>query len=274
MNKQKLKKYLIGEFSLKRLIRSTILIYLILMVFAWLFSERLIFVPPESGYVDSEQIIKIQVTPKRTVSAIYLQAQEAEYTILYCHGNAEDIGQIKDVLDLFVRNGYSVFSFDYSGYGTSGGRPSEKKMYEEAQACFDYLVEQKQISPEKIILLGRSLGSAPAVYLASKNPAAGLILEGSFVSAFRVMTGIPLFPFDRCKNLARIKKIGCPVLFIHGTNDRVIPQWHSRKLFEAANEPKMSFWVEGAGHDDLLWTAGDKYWKTLSEFQTLINNQP
>ncbi len=274
MNNQKLKKHFTGEFSLKRLIRSAILIYLILMVFALLFSERLIFVPPQSSYIDSDKIIKIQVTPKRTVSAIYLQAPQAEYTILYCHGNAEDIGQLKDALDSFVRNGYSVLAFDYSGYGTSSGRPSEKNMYEEAQACFDYLAEQKQISPDKIILLGRSLGSAPAVYLASKNPAAGLILEGAFVSAFRVMTGIPIFPFDRCKNLARIKKVGCPVLVIHGTKDAIVAPWHGRKLFQAAKEPKMSFWVEGAGHDDLLWTAGDKYWKTLSEFQSQIGNQP
>jgi len=270
MDKQKLKKLLIGKFSLKRLIRSAVLVYLILMVFAWLFSERLIFPAPQSSYQDSEDIIKIQVTHERNISAIYLPAPDAEYTILYCHGNAEDIGLLKDIFKLFVKNGFSVFAFDYSGYGTSDGQAAEKKIYQEAEACYDYLLEQKKIPPEKIIVFGRSLGGAAALHLASRKQIAGLILESSFVSAFRVVTCIPLFPFDKFRNLEKLKVVHCPILVIHGKKDRIVPLWHGRKLFAIANEPKMSLWVEGAGHNDLFWLAQDQYWDVLEDFKALL----
>ncbi len=270
MDKQKLKKLLIGKFSFKRLVRSVVLVYLILMVFAWLFSERLIFPAPQSSYQDSEDIIKVQVTTERSISAIYLPAPDAEYTILYCHGNAEDIGLLKDIFKLFVKNGFSVFAFDYSGYGTSDGRATEKKMYQEAEACYDYLIEQEQIPPEKIIVFGRSLGGAAALHLASRKQIAGLILESSFVSAFRVISRIPLLPFDKCRNMERLKVVHCPILVIHGKKDRIIPFWHGRKLFDAANEPKMNFWVEGASHNDLFWTAQDRYWDVLEDFKALL----
>jgi alpha-beta hydrolase superfamily lysophospholipase len=270
LRKTTVKKLLSCKFSFKRIVFSAVLLYLILMVFAWLFSERLMFVPPQSSYEDTEDIIKIQVTAESNISAIHLQAPDAEYTVLYCHGNAEDIGQLKGIFELFVKNGFSVFAFDYSGYGTSDGRATEKKIYREAEACYDYLVGQKQIPPEKIIALGRSLGGAPALHIASRRQIAGLILESSFVSAFRAVTRVPLLPFDKCSNLEKLKTIHCPVLVIHGKKDRIITLWHGQKLFDTANEPKRSFWVEHAGHNDLFWTARDKYWDVLEDFKALL----
>jgi len=273
MDKRKLKKLLIGEFSIKRLIRSAVVIYFVLMIFAWFFSERIMFPAPKPGYTDSKDIIKIQVMPEHTISAIYLPEPNAEYTILYCHGNAEDIGQLELTFEMFVKNVYSVFAFDYSGYGTSQGRATEKKMYQEVEACYDYIIEQKQIPPEKIIVLGRSIGGAAALHLASQRQVAGLILESTFVSAFRVITRIPLLPFDKCRNLEKIRLVHCPVLVIHGKKDRIVPLWHGRKLFDAANEPKMHFWVENAGHNDLFWVAQDRYWNVLEDFKELIREQ-
>ncbi len=270
MDKQKLKNLFIGKFSFKRLVRSAVLVYLILMAFVWLFCERIMFPAPKSSYSDSEDIIKIQVTPERNISAIYLPAPDAEYTILYCHGNAEDIGLLEYTFELFVKNGFSVFAFDYSGYGTSQGRATEGKMYQEVEASYDYLVEHKQIPPEKIIVLGRSIGGAAALHLASRRQVAGLILESSFVSAFRVITRIPLLPFDKCRNLEKLKFIHCPVLIIHGKKDRIVLFWHGRKLFDAANESKMNFWVEDAGHNDLFWLAQDRYWDVLEDFKALL----
>jgi fermentation-respiration switch protein FrsA (DUF1100 family) len=99
---------------------------------------------------------------------------------------------------------------------------------------------------------------------------AGLILESSFVTAFRVVTRIPLVPFDKFRNIYKIKQVQCPVLVIHGRDDKTIPFWHGEKLFEAANEPKLNFWVDGAGHNDLFWVAGNRYWDMIKEFTGVI----
>jgi hypothetical protein len=122
------------------------------------------------------------------------------------------------------------------------------------------------VPPERVILHGRSLGGGIASHLASRRPAAGLILESTFVSAFRVPITRPLFPFDRFATAARLRDVRYPVLVIHGTRDEVVPYWHGQALFEKANPPRTHFWVEGAGHNDLQMVAGERYWRALREF--------
>jgi hypothetical protein len=118
-----------------------------------------------------------------------------------------------------------------------------------------------------IIALGRLLGGGVTVDLASRRPLGGLIIESTFVTAFRVLTKIPLFPSDKFRNISKIKNVNCPVLVIHGEDDEVIPFWHGEKLFQQANEPKLSLWVDGAGHNNflkLLEIVINKRYKTLS----------
>ncbi|MEQ9550896.1 MAG: alpha/beta hydrolase [Coleofasciculus sp. G3-WIS-01] len=134
----------------------------------------------------------------------------------------------------------------------------------------NYLKEQLGVPPEQIIAYGRSVGGGSAVDLAARHPLAGLILESSFTSAFRVVLPIPILPFDKFPNLDKITQVNCPVLVIHGTADGTIPLSHGKRLFAAAPEPKRSFWVEGASHNDLFWVAGEQYGKTLQEFAQLI----
>jgi fermentation-respiration switch protein FrsA (DUF1100 family) len=99
---------------------------------------------------------------------------------------------------------------------------------------------------------------------------AGLILESSFTSAFRVVLPIPILPFDKFPNLDKISQVNCPVLVIHGTADETISLSHGKRLFAAAPEPKRSFWVEGAGHNDLFWVAGEQYGEALQDFAQLV----
>ena len=166
-----------------------------------------------------------------------------------------------------------MFAYDYEGYGTSEGSPSEKNAYKDADAAYEYLVGQLKVSPDKIIIHGRSVGGGLATYLASREKVAGLILESSFVTAFRTLTQIPLLPFDKFRNIDRIKNIKCPVLVIHGKADKIIPFWHGEKLFEAANEPKLKFWVDDAGHNDLVMMAGNSYWDTIKHFTDFIKSK-
>ena len=106
---------------------------------------------------------------------------------------------------------------------------------------------------------------------ASRQPLAGLILESCFTSAFRVVLPIPIFPFDKFRNLDKLKKVNCPVLVIHGKADQVVPWRHGQKLFAGANQPKLSLWVEGANHNDnLFWVAQKQYVATLRQFAQIV----
>jgi len=273
MDKRKLKKILFGEFGLRRMICSVIFVYVCLLAFVYLFADRMIFLGRDSGYEEGEAIVKIEARDGTQLAAIYMEEPNSEFTILYSHGNAEDIGDLRGFFELFADEGYSVLGYDYRGYGRSEGRAAEKNVYEDVEAVYEYLVRDLNTPPEEIIAVGRSVGAGIALQLACEKELGGLILEGAFVTAFRVITRVPLAPFDKFRNIDKIKGVGCPVLIIHGKADRVIPFWHGEKLFKEGIEPKLKFWVDGAGHNDLFWVAGEHYWEALKELTSVVRGQ-
>jgi hypothetical protein len=233
----------------------------------------MIFHPPQPSYTPEDDILIIPVALKENIAAMYRPSDPNGFVLLLSHGNAEDIGQNTDFFDLANEHGFGVFAYDYRGYGQSGGKPGEKNTYEDIAAAWQYLTETLQIPPQRIIILGRSVGSGPSVWLATQKPAAGLILESPFVSAFRVVTKYKILPFDRYNNLNRIKNVKCPILIIQGKDDEVVGFWHGPALYEAAHSPKMNYWVENAGHNDLLWVAGEEYWKVLNAFTKTMKSE-
>ncbi|MGA2648317.1 MAG: alpha/beta hydrolase [Candidatus Sulfotelmatobacter sp.] len=245
-------------------------IYLIALLVAVFFSERLIFQPQQAGYRDNAAILKLTSSDGAKISATYLPNPDATFTVLFSHGNAEDIGDDEPLLERIRAAGFAVLAYDYQGYGTSEGKPTERHAYDDEDAAYNFLVQTMHIQPTKIIALGRSVGSGPAAELASRRPVAGLILESAFTSAFRVMTRVSVFPFDRFDNLPKVKKVHRPVLIIHGTQDSVINVVHGRELFAAANEPKQALWVEGANHNDVAFVGGALYSDALKAFAILI----
>lgn len=269
MHKKPLKRWLFGEFSLKRLIRSAILIYAFLCFYGYFFTDRMIFQPQPATYQDSPELLKLNSEGIK-ISALYLPNQQASYTLLFSHGNAEDLGNIRWLMQEWHAMGFAVFAYDYRGYGTSQGNPTEIGAYQDINAAYQYLTQKLKISPAQIIVYGRSVGSGPSVDLASREPVAGLILESPFLTAFRVVTHIPIVPFDKFANLHKIKKVQCPVLIMHGSVDQVIPFWHGQQLFAAANQPKQAFWVEGADHNDVMEVAGPRYTQALQKFVKLV----
>ena len=259
-----------GDFTIIRIFYSLAFIYACVVLFVYFFSNRIIFLPQATGRQHCPEIIKIRSEDGVEISALYLSDPNSKFTILFSHGNAEDLGDIRDFLEMMQIKGYSVFAYDYRGYGTSSGRPSEKNAYKDIDAAYEYLVKKLNVSADRIIAHGRSIGGAVAIDLASRRKLAGLIVESSFVSAFRVVTRIRVTPFDKFNNIDKIKKVKCPVLMIHGKDDRIISLWHSEKLFEAVNKPKLKFWVDGAGHNNLLSKAGIRYWGIIEEFTDMI----
>lgn len=265
-----IKKYLIGELSWKRMIRSLLLIYTIFGVYVYFRSDSMIFLPQPASYSDTDDILKIPVTQEESISARHLINPFSDYTLIYIHGNAEDLGHIEPILTQLYTLGFSVFAYDYRGYGTSDGKPSEHNAYLDAEAAYLYLTKEKGIAPNYIIPYGRSVGGGSAVDLAARHPVGGLILESTFTSAFRVVVPVPILPFDKFTNLRKLSRIQSPLLVIHGEADEVIPVSHGKRLYAAATVPKLSLWVEGAGHNDLFWVAGDQYPMILQSFLDLV----
>ena len=171
--------------------------------------------------------------------------------ILFCHGNAGNISQRIDSFEIFRELGFSTFIFDYRGYGKSEGKPTEKGTYRDAEEAWNYLVREKKVKPEEIIVFGRSLGGGIASYLAQKYQPRALIIESSFTSvsdfARELFPGLPLKLLLRFKynTLERLRDIHCPVLIIHSPGDRTIPFVCGEVLYRTANPPKKFLRIKG-----------------------------
>lgn len=256
------------------MIKSALLIvgavYGTLLLIGLILSDSIMFQPQPSSYADSTDIIKLNSADGSVISARFLDNPAADYTIIFSHGNAEDMGNLLSLMEQFRQQGFSLITYDYSGYGTSSGRPSEQAVFSNIEAVYDYLINKRGVRPERIIAWGRSIGSGPSVNLAATRKVGGLVLESAFTSAFRVMTHIKLLPFDRFDNLRALKLVSCPVLVLHGVEDEIIPFWHGRKLYEAVGGIKEYLWVEGAGHNDLPAVAGARYWDIAHRFEAIL----
>jgi fermentation-respiration switch protein FrsA (DUF1100 family) len=230
-------------------------------------ADRLIFVPPPASYgADAPGLIRLPTARGDTVAAVYHRGAPGAPTVLFAHGNAEDLGDLAPFLARYQALGVSVVSFDYPGYGLSTGRPSERGSYAAADAVYDFLVSQG-VSPRLLVVHGRSLGGGVMVDLAARQAVGGLVIESSFVSAYRVMTRWPVLPIDQFTSLKKLGDVSAPVLVIHGTRDEVIAPWHGRRLAEAVPAGRRrALWVEGAGHNDLVATAREAYWRELRTF--------
>lgn len=259
----------------RRLIRLLLVVitgaYIALAWFALFLSDSVIFQPHPSSYRDDAGIVKLRSADGARISAQYFKNDAARYTILFSHGNAEDIGDMRPFYDDLRSAGFSVFAYDYQGYGTSEGKPSERHAYDDADAAYAYVTGELHVPPERVISMGRSLGGAIAIDLASRHQVAGLVAQSSFTTAFRVLTQVPLLPWDKFRNIDNIKKVDCPVLVMHGMQDEVIPFRHGERLFAAAKPPKYSLWVPRGDHNNLPMFAGQKYFDALKAFANTLD---
>lgn len=259
------------SFRMVPLLLIVLLAYAGLALFGCAGSDRLIFQPrPVSYGADLPGLQSIVAPDGVQLALLHLPHPAAQNTIFYFHGNAEDLGDIAPTLRRLHADGFAVLAFDYRGYGRSGGRPSEQAVYADARTVLAFARDHLGIESKRCILLGRSVGSGPAVELAAHTDVAGLVLVSPFMSAFRVMTRVKLLPFDRFDNLAMIRNVHCPVLIFHGKADRVVPFAHGEKLFAAAAEPKRHVWFDRVGHNDIYEVAGEEIVREITAFaQTL-----
>lgn len=210
-----------------------------------------------------------------TLHGWWLQSTDADApAILYLHGNDLNVGANVDHIAALRRMGFSVLAVDYRGYGKSdGASPSESRVYEDAEAAWDFLIRQQHVDPGRTFIYGHSLGGAVAIELALRRPeAAGLIVESGFTSmSDMAKINYWMFPVDWLLNqrfdaLGKVPALRVPVLFIHGTADREVPTVMSERLFSAARAPKALTLIPGAGHEDNASVGGALYTRAVVEF--------
>jgi fermentation-respiration switch protein FrsA (DUF1100 family) len=243
-----------------------------------LFETRFIYFPTRghdatpSGLGLPHEDVRLVAEDGVRIHAWYLQVKDARWVTLVSHGNAGNISHRLDrALLLQGRIRSSVLLYDYRGYGASEGSPDEAGTYRDARAAYRFLVDEKRVSPARLVLFGESLGCAVALDLALDHPAAALVLEAPFTSVADVARRTifaPLAPFVRTRydSLDRVPRLRMPLLVMQGDRDEVIPAALGRRLFDAAPEPKRHYAIPGAGHNDTYLVGGEAYWRELADF--------
>ena len=235
-------------------------IYLVIVVKIYASQSRMIYqptreieqTPADVGLTYEE--VAFAAADGTNLTGWFLPAENARAVVLWFHGNGGNISHRLETMALFHRLGLSAFIFDYRGYGRSEGTPDEEGTYQDADAAWAYLTEQRGVRPDEIVLFGRSMGGVFAARLAEANEAAGLIVESSFTSVPDM--GAEMYPWLPVRLLSRfqyptadyIAGARCAVLVMHSPDDEMIPYAHGRRLFESAPEPKTFFELSG-GHD-------------------------
>ena len=242
------------------------LLYLGLLAVLWLSESRLIYFPgaqrsliaPPTWLGLRPERVEIPTEDSVTLVGWVMPSSEGAsgLWLLICHGNAGNLSEFDRPVHYagLSRLGLNLLAFDYRGYGESGGAASEQGLYRDADAAYDYL-RQRGVPADRIVVFGHSLGSAVAIDLVSRTPAAGLIVEGALTSA--VHRGQEIYPYipvrwlarSRFSSIEKVSAVRMPKLFLHATADEVIPVAHGRRLFDAAPEPKTFVELEG-GHGD------------------------
>jgi len=212
----------------------------------WQYSER---------ERESLEAFYVRTSRGNRIACMFVRCSpNARYTILHSHGNAVDLGQMSSFyMGLGSRINCNIFSYDYSGYGASTGKPSEKNLYADIEAAWGALRSRYGLSPENIILYGQSIGTVPTVDLGARYEVGAVILHSALMSGMRVafpQTNRTWF-FDAFPSIDKVPKVSSPVLVIHGTEDEVIDFSHGLAIYEKCPRAVEPLWVEGAGHNDV-----------------------
>lgn len=267
--------------------------YLLLCFIIYLIQNRLIFVP----------VATFETTPKDVglpYEDVWVGVRNwngkierlhgwwipgySEDVLLYFHGNRGNISHNLGNAQLLNQLGFSIFMFDYRGYGQSEGKfPTEAEVYRDAQAAWNYLTLERDIPAKQIYLYGHSLGGAIAIDLAIRQPeTAGVMVDNTFTSMRDMALYQPVYRFfpadlilnQRFDTLSKLKLLRVPLLLLHGTEDRLVPPTMSQVLYESATVPKKIFLVPYGGHNNLLAVMGDELKRVVREFQVLARKKP
>ncbi|HEU5130923.1 MAG TPA: alpha/beta hydrolase, partial [Pyrinomonadaceae bacterium] len=198
----------------------------------------------------------------------------ATATIIFFHGNGGNVSNVGWMGQRFAKNGFNVLLFDYRGYGASEGvAADESGLNADGDAAVAFVMNNKGVRPEQIILYGHSLGTTVATDVASRGNYGAVVLESGFSSASSMAaSALPWLPTwlhfigrNRFESARKLTNVKSPVLIAHGDPDTTIPTDEARLLFASANEPKKLLIVPGAGHV-VFADAGESYLSQVEQF--------
>jgi len=240
--------------------------YIFIAILLTIFQSKMIFYPEKEISATPDEIglkyedIYFTTTDGVRLNGWFVIAEQSKGIILFCHGNAGNISHRLESIKLFINLGYSVFIFDYRGFGLSSGRITEQGSYLDAIAAYNYIVNNKDVESENIVIFGRSLGGAIASYLAKEKTPKVLIIESTFTSILDfAQKTYPLFPV---KMLLRfeyntkeyIQEVKCPILIIHSVEDEMMPFNHAEQLYNVANDPKEILKLSGSHNEGFIYS--------------------
>ncbi len=261
----------------KFLIISVSCAWIGISLFVYFYQSRLIFFPRQEltatptdqglAYVD----VAIPTTDGEVLHAWFVPHPAASASVLFLHGNGGNISDRPLTLARLHEMELNVLMLDYRGYGRSTGKPSAQGTFLDAQAGWNYLINEHNEHPDNIVVYGRSLGGAVAVELASRTNPRALIIESTFTSIADMASDI--YPYLPTRMLLRhkypsiktIARISAPLLIAHSADDELIPPQHGQRLFEVAPEPKQFYRLVGS-HNQAFIASGQMYYDTLSQF--------
>jgi alpha-beta hydrolase superfamily lysophospholipase len=246
---------------------------------------RVMFYPrrswPGISLVSSVHDGQVEVEPGVSVGYSLHLAQPQSPLILYFHGNGEITRDYDSIAPLYTSLGISLLVADYRGYGWSDGFPTASSLIHDAPLVFEALgqiLEEAGLEvPQRVFVMGRSLGSAAAIEVAChhQEAIAGLIIESGFAHTLQLLTrlGVMLEDMDETQdifaNLSKIGQISLPTLVIHGQADMLIPASEGVALYEGSAAPddeKQLVVIPGVGHNDLLAVGADTYFEAIRDF--------
>jgi pimeloyl-ACP methyl ester carboxylesterase len=241
------------------------------------FFNRMTFQPAPGVHADAAALgvpleeVTIRTADDVRLHSFYLPRPESDRAVLFLHGNA---GNATDRLPLakgIAALGASVLLPDYRGYGFSEGSPDEQGLYLDARAALRHLIDDRGYSPDRIVVMGRSLGGAAAVDLVADQPVGGLVLISTLQSAQAMARNMGLGLFApligrRLDSEGKIPGITVPILMFHGERDEIVPVAQGEALFAVAPEPKTMLLIRGAQHNDIIDVAGGQFWQPLARF--------
>ena len=238
---------------------SAIIAYLVLLIFIYFYQRNLLYLPSENNYQNdkiqfSYEEIFIKVDDKITLKSWLINKDFRKFkTLVLFHGNAGDLSNRIYKLNELNKLDINILLISWRGFSGNKGSPTEKNLYEDAEAAIKWLNEKK-VENNQIILYGESLGSGVAVEIGKKNNFNGIILESPFTSVENsAKIYYPYLPVkfllkDRYDSIGKIKMINTPILIMHGEKDDVIPISMGKELFEKANNPKHSYFTSEDDH--------------------------
>ena len=240
-------------------VSSIIIAYIVVIIFVYFYQRNLLYHPSENNYQNDtiqfkHQEIFIKVNDEIKLKSWIINKDLKNFkTLVFFHGNAGDLSNRIYKLNELDKLNINILLISWRGFSGNEGYPTEKNLYEDAEAAVKWL-NKKKVSNSQIILYGESLGTGVAVEIASKNNFNSIILESPFTSIENsAKIYYPYLPVsfllkDRYDSISKIKKINSPILIMHGRKDDIVPFFMGKKLFEKANSPKDSYFTDIDDH--------------------------